>query len=430
MVSVNIQRQVGEIIWFGIGCFHFGYQKPVPYTFRRRDYIRDLKAALESVPAITDVSIDVPATDMNPEEFEVNEMPTDLDKGEGQFPMFGLCWIRFKIYIPARVQQELAGKFAADDTGTETFVVFLDYAYEGPVSYVVLENPEAGDRDPSTAVRIVRLFLEREIDIEKTPIRFESLGPSPFHADCSISLAAPAALGKGHFAVTHVHRHGYDALQFTSDHAEHSDAFEAIQELFRDLNHELGFFYWINATEVQSMHAWGEIQDDVSSLLNEQEKSGVLQRLTAKIKRSRLLHDVFTGLIGFDVSRTFMLNHREQSYRLTYSSTEGFVRPFVDAEIADAVQYPTNQITTLVGFLERRRSKAVELLIVLMAAVVGGITGATLAHLPTGHLPSFHIPSLHRKAQPTISASPSPTPTSPPRLNATPTPLSRPPATP
>src|SRR5947209_14336441 len=135
MVNVSPQRQVGEIIWFGIGCFHFGYQKPVPYTFRRRDYIRDLKAALEAVPAITDVSINLPDNELDPEKFDVTEAPLDLDQGQGHFPPLNVCWIHFKIYIPARVQQELSGKFAADDTGTETFIVFIEYAYEGPVSY-------------------------------------------------------------------------------------------------------------------------------------------------------------------------------------------------------------------------------------------------------------------------------------------------------
>src|SRR5207248_2252287 len=125
----------------------------------------------------TDVSIYLPEEQLDPEKFEVTETPSDLDQGEGHFPPLNACWIHFKIYIPARVQQELSGKFAADDTGTETFIVFVEYAYEGPVSYVVLENPAAGDRDPSTAVRIVRLFLEREIDTAKTPIRFELLGP-------------------------------------------------------------------------------------------------------------------------------------------------------------------------------------------------------------------------------------------------------------
>jgi hypothetical protein len=408
MVNIPPQRKTEDTIWFGIGCFHFGYEKPLPYTFRRHEYARELKVALESIPAVTDVNIDLPVNDLDPQKIGVGEAPPDLNEGQGHFPPLSVCWINFQVYIPARVQQELAGKFAADETGTENFIVFLQYAYEGPVSYVLLRDSAPGDREPSTAVRVVRLFLDRELDTAKTPIRFQSLGPSPFHADCSLSLIAPAASGKGQFVVNHVHRHGYDALQFTSDHPEYDSAIEALQGLFSELNHELGFFYWINATEAQSIRGWSEIQDQIETLLEQTEKQGVWHRLLTKLKRSRLLHDVFTSLIGFDVSRTFMLNDREQSCRQTYASSAGFIRSFVDTEMADAVQFPTKQITTLVGFLEQRRSKAVELLIVLIAAVVGGIAGAMISHLPTPHLPSLHLP--HVQFHQTQPAMPPPSP--------------------
>src|SRR6266478_6954731 len=106
------QRQAGDQVWFGIGCFHFGYQKEVPFKFRRRDYVRDLKSALEDVPAITDVMVEVPGGKVNVEDFEVTEQPSSLNGGAGHFPPISHGGIRFKIYMPARVQVDLAGQFA------------------------------------------------------------------------------------------------------------------------------------------------------------------------------------------------------------------------------------------------------------------------------------------------------------------------------
>lgn len=392
MVNVKSERETGDIAWFGIGCFHFGYKKTPPYKFRRSDYVRDLKAALEAIAAIKDVVINCPANEVTEEEIDVIEAPTALSEGEGHFPPIGVGWIRFRIYIPARLQKEIGGKFAADDAATENFVVFINYVYEGPVAYVLLDDPTSHDCEPSTAVMIVREFLARELDRGQTSVRFESLGPSPFHADCSLRLIDPAGAGEGKFEVNHIHKHEYDSLQFTSDHPEYNSAWDAVQDLFRELDHELGPYYWIQATEAESIHAWRGIQKQVGELLNLSERSTIWQRVKARTKRSALLHDVFTSLIGFDVSRTFMLNQRDQGYRETYAAGPGYLREFVDSERKDAVHYPTRQITTLVGFLERRRSKAVELGIILVAAVVGGIAGATITHSPP--LPSLHGPSV------------------------------------
>ena len=104
MTTTQRQRQTDDRVWFGIGCFHFGYQKEVPFKFRLRDYVRDLKSALEEVPAITDVVIDIPKGELIADEFEVAHQPTNLDEGEGHFPRLSYGGIRFKIYIPHRVQ--------------------------------------------------------------------------------------------------------------------------------------------------------------------------------------------------------------------------------------------------------------------------------------------------------------------------------------
>src|SRR6266446_4335975 len=86
MVNVKAGRRTGDTVWFGIGCFHFGYRKTPPYKFRRGDYVRDLKAALEGIPAIKDVVINCPANEVDAEQMEISETPTDLSEGEGHFP--------------------------------------------------------------------------------------------------------------------------------------------------------------------------------------------------------------------------------------------------------------------------------------------------------------------------------------------------------
>jgi hypothetical protein len=87
MDNVESPRRIGEQVWFGIGCFHFAYQKETPYTFRREEYVADLRRALEAVPAITNVEIDAPVNELSDDDaFEMVEAPGRLEDGWTPFP--------------------------------------------------------------------------------------------------------------------------------------------------------------------------------------------------------------------------------------------------------------------------------------------------------------------------------------------------------
>jgi hypothetical protein len=342
------------------------------------DYLRELKAGLEAISAVTNLHIDIPDVVLNEQSFECAEDPGEFVEGADHFPPIGFGAILFELHIPRRVQEELVGESGADGIGTERFAVHIDYMYEGPVAFVVLLDAASGERSPSNAVVLVREFLLREIREDDTPIRLDCLGPSPFHAEFCLRLVLPS-VSSGSFRVEYEPRIGYDLVRFTSDHAEYALAVQALQSLRELLSNELGFFYWVRALEARWIDQFATIQEQVSALTSMAQKRTFWYRLTSKIRRSSMLRDVFASLIGFDVTRTFQINRRQELYRSTYPDANGgLLRPYVDRAIADAVDYPTKQITTLVGFLERRHSKAVELAVVMLAAVIGGLAGGAL----------------------------------------------------
>jgi hypothetical protein len=408
-MATTTSRQDGDIVWFGIGCFHFGYQKATPFEFKRRDYIRDLKLALESITAVDNISITVPKDEENIEVATVTEPPATLTEGGPFFPHFSSCMIRFELYIPERVQLELGGKDARTEIGTERFIVFIGYTYYGPVAFIVLLDPTPGDRNPTTAVQVVRDFIQRELRPDTTSIRFQYLGPSPFHADCSVTLRPQVSRGGGTFRVEHQRKDGYDELRFSSDHSEYKTGHEATTALFSEIEDELGLYYWITRRQVRAVNHWNQIQEDLSALEATRSRLGVWRTLASARGRSKKLREVFTALIDFDVTRIFDQNSQEEAYRSTYRKSSGFVRAFVDQQIKDAVRYPTKQIATLVGFLERRRSKTMELAVVLFAAIIGGIAGAGITRFSNPSLPQTHPESVRAQVSPSIVTSSSPT---------------------
>ena len=41
----------------GMGCFHFGYRKAVPYRFSASDYVSDVRKALSSLSSLSELDV-------------------------------------------------------------------------------------------------------------------------------------------------------------------------------------------------------------------------------------------------------------------------------------------------------------------------------------------------------------------------------------
>jgi hypothetical protein len=66
----------------------------------------------------------------------------------------------------------------------------------------------------------------------------------------------------------------------------------------------------------------------------------------------------------------------DESLNLAYSIPgRAHLREEVENAVRGLGEYPVKEVYRLIGFLEGRRSKQLELLVVLCAAIVGGIVG-------------------------------------------------------
>jgi hypothetical protein len=188
---------MSETIRFGIGCFHFGISRATPFSFKGDLYIQQLRQTLEACPSVANVKIAGP-TDLMDYSQLVEDPPELIGHGRNYFPcaiLDGLN-IEFSIHIPFRVQENLiATPVSRLETFTEDFLVIINYGYHNPVAFIVPLEPQKEHSRGSQAVQIVREFLSRELKPNYT-IRFEVLGPSPFHADCELAPDPPRGLGE------------------------------------------------------------------------------------------------------------------------------------------------------------------------------------------------------------------------------------------
>lgn len=379
-------------ISFGIGCFHFGVKEQPPFKFEASEYTKQLVAALESISNINNIDIDYDDIFEN-YSTNITEELCNINKGYGFFPAPQFMRIEFDVYIPFRIQEQLIFQYGTKQRGqklqpletfTEKFKVFINYTYYFPVTFVEPIDPSA-QSTPSNAVEIVRNFLKHEFESSKINyIQFGCLGPSPFHADCYIYQEDAGSNSKESalFRVNRCAMQGYDIIKFYYNPSYFERLHDAKKEVMLGIQIELGFFYNLKQLEVVKMDEWEQITDLVDQLIATQRTGNIMSIIEKPFKRWKLINEAVTSLAQFKSKGVSLENFIQQSYRNIFNDTEEHnFQYYIDNEIENRSTYPTNEIYQLFSFFENRSLKRAEMLIVLIAAIIGGGIGALLTML-------------------------------------------------
>ena len=167
----------------GVGCYWFACADEAnedDEDFDPTRFLAQIKEALEEVDNVSNVKIYKPAHSTQISGSSYEEGP----QGYNFFPLYNNVTITFDIFMPAR----LIEKYSFFETRVETEHFHVEIVYDGqmPVTYIsynVRAGLDAAEQYfPSTAVMVIRKYLEEKFDAHST-VEFQSLGPSPFHAD-------------------------------------------------------------------------------------------------------------------------------------------------------------------------------------------------------------------------------------------------------
>ena len=369
---------------FGIGSLNFGLRNDGSVTLSGIDYCDLLRAELETIPTLNNLEID----HFNDEEIEFGERDLiETRSGTAIFPDGNsILGIKFDLYIPLRTQEEIVGRYFTPRIKTEHFRIHIRYPYHGPVTFVELINNEESS-DPSTAVRIVREYIEDQLRRLPGNVIFVFVGPSPFHADLYIEGHKTPNLTNNTFECKQLDEIGYADITFrccVDDIPTESDACEA---LFEKLERDLGLFYQIHRDDVEKSQQWSDIELISSSLVEHLNARSLRGRLRTLCRRGRDLKALHVSLTEFESDHILHEHYINRQYRkLSESNSDGFPNSFLESALGDRPIYPVRQMTELMSFCEKRRSEAVEWLIVIIAGLVGGIAGSFVTVLANSYL--------------------------------------------
>jgi hypothetical protein len=385
--------------FFGVACFHFAPAQGADMQ-TLGEFVATVRATLEGL----DVVESVRAADCDPTEadvaFETSSDAPDLSQGEEPYPNLPLGRYEFVLRVEQSVQASLIAHPSVR-TYTDRFRVELRYGYAMP--FAIIEPLEPTQRpEPSQAVQIVREALEASCEDPALPARFQSLGPSPLHAEFSLVAGAedydPDFLA---FDLTVTATRGYDFYDFSYDKREFADEDDAFDVLMDFLSDELDLYYRIVGVRAQRIRGWAKLDDLTWAVVRLHQRRGLRGYLDRLVHGKRALNDAFVALAEFEGTDLLTESSLDRGYRDTYESDEpAWLRDLVDQERQDKSSYPTAQASSLIQLFETRRLSGLELTALLLSAVIGGLIGALVTALLATAAPRLESATNRAPARP------------------------------
>ena len=182
--------------------------------------------------------------------------------------------------------------------------------------------------------------LSRDLADGQNNIVFDSLGPSPFHGDFFLESLPPDAARTdfGLFDLENLQLPGYAELTFRYRIRDFPDQDDPLEFLFDEIADELGFFYEICRRDENKYRLWGEVEELLRAVTEEDKSSGWLKRLKLALSRGRDVAKLHNLIADFETFQVFDRHEVEQQHRHIYNrDTARFLKSFLDSALGPPV---------------------------------------------------------------------------------------------
>ncbi|MET8042000.1 hypothetical protein ABZU25_14210 [Micromonospora sp. NPDC005215] len=361
----------------GIGSFHFELRssdEPIVNVWPEK-----VRRALEAIPSVRDVEIDVPST------YAIDDPEEGSDVFYCPHPMSGA--IRFRVNIPERMQKEVFPYWRG--TRWENFTVLTLYGSGDPATFVFIDG--AGPEDDATlAVGLVRNFIEREmgrLEGIADGVNFVCRGPSPFHVDLRFEPGQPArdddqAFERTGMTVDKRQGEGYPRLTVRFDQARFASAYEAATSFITITFEQLSFFYRLVARGDRRADQASEVRRQVDRLIAVHRRSGVKAWFLRNFRSGAWAREL--NLLVLVLTYRFSEDQRsakEALARLCEDEDLPTFRSWIDDELAVDHNEDLKNCREIAEVLEPRRLREINAMWVLVVAITSAILGALLKGL-------------------------------------------------
>lgn len=339
---------------FGIGCFHFACLK-ASADVNQDTYFESLREFLLTDKLVTAVEIDVGERTVVILDEKPSEITDDISDQERLYPYIRNCLIKINFHIPHRIQKEYIGSWR--EPVSESIELEIDYSDGFPVAYVWV----ASTGSPSTAVHILWKHFKNS-NPGNADIRFQLLGPSPFHVDFLTQ-----GVDEDEAGIILKESPGYDDVQIN---IRKEIPVHDVHNLVRyRLTEELAVFYRASLDRVRFINRFSSLSGSISTIIDD-------ERLRRRVLRF-FLGDAATYGIAIELERLMIDREQTVSAHSAYLDSinkqfgEIVIQRKISEVFSDINEMPAERYLNIVSILRERHNNGRTNYFVVVAAIVG-----------------------------------------------------------
>jgi hypothetical protein len=283
------------------------------------------------------------------------------------------------LHIPSRVQEELKEGLSLE-TDAQDFYITIKHGYYAPVA-TVTSDAESGRSSGSSNVYLVRNFLDKILGERKAgKFVLDYIGPSPFHADFEIRKLVTGEAAGMPVVMTQNVRPGYNEVIWHVD-TKQITLERAIAEILGGIQEDADLFYHIVQGRNSVLRAWVEASQLANEVTGLEQQKSIRRRIRSHALKSRRIKDAIVSVTEYqmlNISQRSKVSLRLKDHKW---AIYGGIKEFCEREFDNLERFPAEELRGLLEFLENRVRHVDNLVITLLAAMVGGLVGGALAML-------------------------------------------------
>ncbi|MEU8031886.1 hypothetical protein AB0C13_25120 [Streptomyces sp. NPDC049099] len=350
--------------------FSFGMGSMVPKADdaeSARDWRSSIEDAFNSIPSVRDLV------------FTAVFGETTLHRDGDVFVVPAVGEMSFRVTIPSRIQEKLS-LFPVPPTAIEEFDVTIVFGSFAPVTSVVCVGAEEDHFSPSTAVVVVREFLEAELGkLNGSNVTLSTVGPSPFHVDFHVRPGVGEVEWRLGLSCTFKAGIGYRDCVFYYDPEVFSSVEEVMGGVLAHVRKELSGFYYLQIQRNHRMNVALDLNEEAEALTYRLSEPGV----RAFLRRTRGFRRALNSLkIAILKSRLMIARHHREAQEIigiTYLRLEvELFRPYLDEVVAEKYEEELDAAEKIVDLLDERQTHEAQRFVSFTVALIGVIVGSVL----------------------------------------------------
>jgi hypothetical protein len=365
-------------IALSFGSFYFTPDVSEPTELTRTDFFEGVRRCLGGIEGVSSVSVDS-SSPLGDGSETITFMPIVTDDEQSYLgPHWGFGDITFDLWVPLSEQRDLdrLSRFTAE---TETFRVRLSFGWQVPVSCV--EILDASAQDPTGDMRVVYLYLVKQVARSAEKLAFRCITPIFTHADFYVHPSDQEGPADAAFWLQAYSRPAYHRYDYFYNPAKID---EPVDEFFFEMQSEIDLYYSTSNDTREESIAWQSVATSVDRL-TEEETPWQRRNPLGALHRGTRIREASIALATFAASRQLSSSQLERQRRSTYGGgATYFARELVESELDDRPDYPIEQFSQLVQMFEAGRVAELQLLVALVASIIGAAIGAGATLLAAG----------------------------------------------